>query len=577
MNAVGFFHLFLKANLRMAQRRFGLLRQQSMLMLAVIVLFVAAYWIGAYLLVHHGLLFLSSQFEGLGVVLVDRMLYMFFAFLFVMLIFSNMIIGYSSLYESQETQWMLTLPVRHADVFSWKLAETMVLASWAFLFLCTPLMFAYGRARHVGSTFYIEVFLLLLPFMIIAAALGAMGVLLIARFFRRRAFKWGLCLLAMVAGFLALAHFKPIQPDQSQEGALSELLRSSRVTLKPGLPSYWVASGIIAWGEQSHRKGAFFFLVLLSNALMGMLVCVNASGRIFYSGWSRTQSQGDQLPDVPRPVRDGAALRVPLIHRLSDLFPGVDPMMRALAIKDIRSFCRDISQWSQFAIFFGLLGLHVVNMRNFAYDWGNELFAAFVSFLNLGATSMTLATLTTRFIYPQFSLEGKRLWLVGMAPNGLRRVLLEKFWLSSAVSVVITLSLTVGSSWLRNEPQWLAILLGATAVWMSFALSGIAVGTGALFPNFGSGSTANRRDDNPAKVVSGFGGTFCFVVSLAYILIVIGVEALPFYFYVPWVRGSNNAYSWAVVGSWIVTATVSLLATVVPMSLALKRVESLEF
>jgi len=52
-----------------------------------------------------------------------------------MLMFSNMIIGYSTLFKSQETQWMLTLPVRSLDVFRWKLLETTLLASWAFLFL----------------------------------------------------------------------------------------------------------------------------------------------------------------------------------------------------------------------------------------------------------------------------------------------------------------------------------------------------------------------------------------------------------------------------------------------------------
>ena len=32
-----------------------------------------------------------------------------------------MIIGYSTLFKSQETEWMLTLPVRSLDVFRWKL------------------------------------------------------------------------------------------------------------------------------------------------------------------------------------------------------------------------------------------------------------------------------------------------------------------------------------------------------------------------------------------------------------------------------------------------------------------------
>jgi len=218
----------------------------------------------------------------------------------------------------------------------------------------------------------------------------------------------------------------------------------------------------------------------------------------------------------------------------------------------------------------------VLNMRNVSYNRSSELWAAFLSFLNLGASSMTLATLTTRFVYPQFSLEGKRLWIVGVAPCGLRRVLLEKFWLSSAASVGITLSLTLVSSWILREPSWLALLFGATVCLMSFALCGIAVGIGALFPNLGSGPMATRRDDNPAKIVSGFGGTFCFVLSLAYITLVIGAEALPFYYHLQLGGLTAKAQGWAVVGSWIFVSIISLVATSVPMSLALKRVESLE-
>ena len=134
------------------------------------------------------------------------------------------------------------------------------------------------------------------------------------------------------------------------------------------------------------------------------------------------------------------------LDRLLRLWPWLHPSTRALMVKDIRIFWRDTSQWSQFVIFFGLLGLYVLNLRNVSYDWSNEFWASFVSFLNLGASSMTLATLTTRFVFPQFSMEGKRLWIVGMVPYGMKRVLLEKFWLSSAWSVGITLTLTLLSS-----------------------------------------------------------------------------------------------------------------------------------
>ena len=579
MDTLKFFRLLLDVNARTGRRRLAALREQSWLMVSVIALFVLGYWVSGYCLFSLGFKHLAG-FPGLGVLLVDRMLYLFFAFLFVMLIFSNMIIGYSSMFKSQETAWMLTLPVRHTDVFRWKLAETTVLASWAFLFLSAPLMLAYGAARHVSVGFYVKVFLLFLPFTVIPAALGSLVILLVTRYLHRRLFKWSLFGLGTAAIIIVVFGLKPMQVADLQQAqmiaAMNQLLRNSSVTVQPLLPSSWVASSMIAWGENWTGRGLFYFAVLLSNALMATLICLTMSARMFYEGWSRNQSQGSLRLGVALLDRNISLPRMGLLDALMAAVPGVSPSTRALVIKDVRTFWRDTSQWSQFVIFFGLLGLYVLNLRNVSYDWNNEYWATFVSFLNLGASSMTLATLTTRFVFPQFSLEGKRLWIVGMVPYGLKRVLLEKFWLGSVGALAITLTLTLTSSWMLKVPGWLTLLFGATVVLMSFALCSIAVGTGALFPNFSKGSTANRRDDNPAKIVSGFGGTLCFVLSLIYIVLVIGAEALPMYSQFSEGGIAPETQPWAMAAAWLFVAIISLVATIVPMSLALKRVDALE-
>src|SRR5206468_6716898 len=180
--------------------------------------------------------------------------------------------------------------------------------------------------------------------------------------------------------------------------------------------------------------------------------------RMFYEGWSRNQSQGSLRLGVALLDRNISLPRMGLLDALMAATPGISASTRALVIKDVRTFWRDTSQWSQFVIFFGLLGLYVLNLRNVSYDWNNEYWATFISFLNLGASSMTLATLTTRFVFPQFSLEGKRLWIVGMVPDGLKRVLLEKFWLSSFFSVTVMLSLMLVCSDVLHVPVWLTLL-----------------------------------------------------------------------------------------------------------------------
>ena len=578
-NALTFYRLLGGVNAFTAGRRIVSLRRESRLMVGVILTFVLGYSIVGYALFYMGFAWLA-KLPGIGVLLLDRMLYLFFAFLFLMLVFSNMIIGYSTMYRSLETEWMLTLPVPASAVFRWKLLETMVLASWAFWFLSAPFMLAYGTVRHAGFWFYVKILVLLLPFTLLPAALGGLVVLVVTRYLHRRLFKWVLLGVGAVVAAAAVFFVRPIGAESIQQAqvmaALDQMLHNSRLTVHPLMPSYWVGSSIIAWSEGMNWRGTFFFLVLLSNALMAGLACVLISRRMFYDGWSRTHSQGRWKVGVALLDKAIHMPRMGLLERAAHLWPRLHPATRALVVKDIRVFWRDTAQWSQFVIFFGLLALYVLNLRHVTYDKANVMWGGFVSFLNLGASCMTLATLTTRFVFPQFSLEGKRLWIVGMVPYGLKRVLLEKFWLSSAWSIAITLTLTMCSSLILRLPSGLTILFSATVVLMCFALCGIAVGIGAIFPNFGSGSTANRLDDNPSKIVSGFGGTFCFVMSLLYILLVMGAEALIIY--VLHIRTAMDPQFQHVVvtGSWIFICIASLAASFVPMRIALQRVEHLE-
>ena len=110
--------------------------------------------------------------------------------------------------------------------------------------------------------------------------------------------------------------------------------------------------------------------------------------------------------------------------------------------------------------------------------------------------SLNLATLTTRFVYPQFSLEGKRLWIVGLAPLGLTRVVKTKYWLASIASLCVTLGLIWLSCHMLKLSPARTLYFGVAVTVMTFTLNGLAIGLGALYPNF--------KEDNPGKIVSGF-------------------------------------------------------------------------
>jgi ABC-2 type transport system permease protein len=397
----------------------------------------------------------------------------------------------------------------------------------------------------------------------------------------RRIFK--IAVLAACVGGLAAAYFlmKPTDVERlsnsQYEQLFHELMQNTRFASLQVLPSYWMTQSVLALGEGADAAARFYFLVLLSTAMMAGLMCFNVTGSFFYGGWAAVHGRGP-LSARNRwlsPLNETAPARPRTsswTDRLVHLMKWIKQPTRALLIKDIKTFWRDTTQWSQFVIFFGLLALYILNLRNIKYDKDSLLWM--VSFLNLAACSMTLATLTTRFVFPQFSLEGKRLWLVGMAPLGLKKVLMEKFWLSTAASSLTTASLVLASCLMLRLGARMSAFFLATTLCMSFALSGLAVGLGALYANF--------KADNPAKIVSGFGGTFCLVLSLIYIVGTLGFEA--FVQVLLWKHALSAAAApldhWlplvANLCTLLIVALVSWLIAAVPMRLAIRKMQTLE-
>src|SRR5204863_1695112 len=120
----------------------------SRLLSGLIGLFIAGYAALAFWLFCRGLKFVAN-FPGLGTLLIERLMFLLFAFLFVLLLFSNLVISYTNLFRNRETTFLLSLPIPPQVIFRWKFLESALLVSWAFIFLISPFLPAYGLTNHV--------------------------------------------------------------------------------------------------------------------------------------------------------------------------------------------------------------------------------------------------------------------------------------------------------------------------------------------------------------------------------------------------------------------------------------------
>src|SRR6266540_712661 len=564
--------LLLRVNTLTLWRRLRSIRDQSRLLTAVIFLFLSGYIVLAFWLFFSGLRFIS-KFPGLGAELTERLMFLLFAFLFVLLLLSNLVISYTNLFRNRETSYLLTMPVSTDTVFQWKLVESTLLASWAFLFLIAPLLAAYGLTRGVPWHFYLVTVLLVGLFIVLPAVAGSFCAVNLARYMDRRLFQ----VLAVTALLLILAggawwfRQEPAPEGESETRVLAVLdktLHRTRFAQFALLPSYWLSQSVLQWAEGAVLAAGFFVLVLLSHVAFFGTLAFTRMGNLFYDAASTVQGRGSLFARWgwfrarARPL-PSLGYRPGWLERFLETYTWLDLDVRALMVKDTRMFWRDTTQWAQSLMLFGLLAVYIFNLRHFSQQLQNPFWTHLVSFLNLGACSLNLATLTTRFVYPQFSLEGKRLWIVGMAPLGLVKVVKTKYWLANVTSVIVTLGLITMSCYMLEMSLGRTLYFAAAVTVMTLTLTGLAVGLGALYPNF--------KEENPSKIVSGFGGTFCLVLSFLYILGSVILLAIGS----PWAGAGWSSPS-LLVACWIGFGVLSLSMGWLPFKLGLRKLAGFE-
>ena len=381
-----------------------------------------------------------NNFPAVGELLMERLIFLLFAFLLVLLFLSNLVIGYGNFFRNRETSYLTSLPISAQTIFRWKSIESALLASWAFL--VSHLAAAGGlRVDARGAVAF-------LPddggvhgaFHRAAGRGRVVGGAGAGAYLDRRAFQ----VLALVAAavFLPLLAlwFRPetltdSSADMRVLATLDKLLMRTHFSEWPWLPSFWLSTSVLQWADGALAAAVFFMLVLLSHVFFFGCLSFTRTGKLFTSAihGAKPGKHLCALGLVPKMAAAAAAastIRRGRWRNLRFLFhPPSDAL--ALLVKDARMFWRDTAQWGQTLVLLGLLGAYIINLRHFSEQLTNPFWVHLICYLNLGACALNMATLTTRFVYPQFSLEGKRLWIIGLAPMGLGQVLRAKFWLAS--------------------------------------------------------------------------------------------------------------------------------------------------
>lgn len=546
---------------------------QSRFRFGLVLVLSIIFWAAVFCLFYDAFSFIDSMHAEVMSLLFNT----FFSALMVMMTFSTGILMYGGLYRSGESSFLLTCPLRAETIHAHKFTEALWFSSWGFILLGSPMLIAYGIVRDAPWSFFVMLVPFIVTFVVIPASIGSiLCMLVVAGLPRLRLHALSISFALVAAGifWISWSTFSSTKSQLLTTAWFEETLSRLAMTEQVFLPSWWLASGLLdaaLRGEspdltnQSTREALKFLGLILANALLLSLIASWVARGTYRKGYSNLQAE------VPIRKRRQLFWLDELLTRGGS---HVGNPIRLLLVKDLQIFRRDVTQWSQFIIFFGLLGLYFYNLRSFNYS---HVYASLVGHLNLAVIGLIFSTFTTRFVFPSISLEGRRFWILGLLPIDRDQIVWSKFFFSFAGGLIPCLGLILLSDSMLGLP-WSTIFIHLMcSLALCAGLSGIAVGMGASIPNF--------RESSPAKIAAGFGGTLSLVLSAMFIILLVVTVGFTHHFnllqqtlgQVPLDTASQllGSSGGQVVSLCIVIAG-GLLATFLPLTLGIRAFRQLE-
>ncbi len=449
--------------------------------------------------------------EDVGPLLASRLLALVLLIFLGILLLSNVIAALSSFFLARDLPAIRTAPVDGLSLYLARLSETLVGSSWMVVLLLVPALAAYGSAYGAGPGFALTAIAGVVPFLLIPAAVGSALTLLLVRVFPARRSRDLLAVigLASAAGLvLVLRVLRPerlVDPESYRN--LVDFLEALRGPSSTWLPSEWTADLLV--GALEGRFDPLTWLLLWTTAAGVTTLGAILHQRLFSTCFTRAQ-EGDE----------NRLTRTAGWRGLEWLLGPLGVRRRELILKDVKSFFRDPTQWSQLIILAVLVVVYVYNMRALPLRAGSTVsgyLTTLVLFLNLALTGFVLAAIAARFVFPAFSLEGRTLWLLRSSPVSASEILGSKFWTGALPLTGMALVLTVLTNLVLGVPPALFLLSLGSILCLSLTFTAQALAWGVFYPEFES--------ENAAQIPTSVGGLLFMLGalgSLAFIVIAQG-------------------------------------------------------
>ena len=518
----------------------------------------ASFAVGAFLFTKNILFFLLFKIK-IGPFLLHRFISIVLFIFFMAVNVGNIVVSYSTLYKSKEVNFLFTKPVSYPKIFIIKFLDNFFYSSTTLLLIICSVIAGYGIFFKMNIWFYpVSILFIILPFMLTAASLGVIFLMLILKISSKIGIRkvffvlFAFYILSLILFFRISDPVKIVSSVMAyypNTGGYFGFLDSPVLKY---LPNFWTANAFY-WMSSGHIAKAFPDIVLqFSSAIIFFSLAYFLSVKLYYQTWNDSPKLSFK--------RDNNTKRN---NRLIS-FSGNSvfrPQTEALLKKEFLQFFREPGQWIHLSVIlllilifiFSLTGIDPNSLSRF-----NSMLKTIIYLVIFLFNVFLISSLALRFVFPIISIEGEAYWKIKSSPVNLKKLILIKFLSYFLIIFFIGLLLNIFSQ--LNFPAELLRTSTINIIFICLTIVSLNFGMGSFFADF--------KEKNPIRIASSQGATITFLLTLIYLVFLVVVLFIPVYVFFNQKRvGLQNAVFYLNITN-IVIAAVSIIITIISIGVS---------
>lgn len=473
----------------------------------------------------------------IGLFLFHRFIGMLLFVFFITINVGNIVVSFSTLYRSPEVNFLLTSPVSYQNIFIIKFLDNFFYSSGTLFMVGFSVLLGYGTHFGLPWHFYLlAMFGVIIPFMFLAACLAVIVLLLLMKLASTVNVKiliGAVIMFYVMQIYLYFTISSPIHLVQEVMKFYPNIdiyFSSLNPTATKFLPNFWVSEILYFYVTNDFVTVAAYTGVLLFSTVGLFFIALALGNSLFYETWITSLSL--------------KSLSSKVLQVKSSFFNfGTKSIFRSqrevLLKKELWQFLREPSQWVHFVVMIGLLGVFLASVSSLSVKLESPELKAVVYLVVFIFNVFLINSIALRFGFPMISLEGHGYWSMRSAPIRMKKV----YWTKFTILLVLLVVLSVLISWLSNIPYLYPKRIGVRpsgefvydvphasvkALSYLFMLITPVVTVTLASLNFSLGAVySDFSEKNPIRIASSQGATMTFLLSVFYMVLLLGVCYYP--------------------------------------------------